>query len=376
MQDTRLRVWEATRPSTGSVGTDGSMLILTLYAVTVFFSATLLFAVQPMFARMALPLLGGSANVWNTALVFYQATLLAGYVYADVSTRLLGVRRQAIVHLGVLIAPLPYQAPDQLYRLYTQPSAVDGDDDMLSLVELDNISAHSQSVGAVIVSGLYRSTTYTDGRISEPWRNALVSVDFLNVLGVRPILGRNFVGNAVMNLMQQGPFALMNVPRASFLSRELGYRNSNWIDHVMGSGFAHQADLRTPVKWALNPLNHAISKVVDLVPRRAAFLYEAQKLGYKSVETCEVSFEDAIAEFRAQGNPRGPGKAGGAASAASLNCQDVLCFRPSPAAPTTNGGYSASSPSASSSSAARTTASSHPTDLPESARPPVPASTR
>jgi hypothetical protein len=82
------------------------MPILILYAVTVFFSATLLFTVQPMFARMALPLLGGSANVWNTALVFYQATLLAGYVYADVSTRLLGVRRQAILHVVLLIAPL------------------------------------------------------------------------------------------------------------------------------------------------------------------------------------------------------------------------------------------------------------------------------
>jgi hypothetical protein len=82
------------------------MVLLVLYAVTVFFSAALLFAVQPMFARMALPLLGGSANVWNTALVFYQATLLAGYVYADLSTRLLGVRRQALVHIAVLLAPL------------------------------------------------------------------------------------------------------------------------------------------------------------------------------------------------------------------------------------------------------------------------------
>jgi hypothetical protein len=80
--------------------------MLILYAATMFFSAALLFGLQPLFARMALPLLGGSPSVWNTALLFYQATLLAGYVYADVSTRVLGVRRQAILHVLLLFAPL------------------------------------------------------------------------------------------------------------------------------------------------------------------------------------------------------------------------------------------------------------------------------
>jgi hypothetical protein len=50
--------------------------LLALYTATIFVSAVLLFLVQPMFARMVLPLLGGSPAVWNTALVFYQATLL------------------------------------------------------------------------------------------------------------------------------------------------------------------------------------------------------------------------------------------------------------------------------------------------------------
>ena len=35
------------------------------FALTLFVSATLLFVVQPMFAKMALPLLGGTPNVWN-----------------------------------------------------------------------------------------------------------------------------------------------------------------------------------------------------------------------------------------------------------------------------------------------------------------------
>ncbi len=58
-----------------------------------------------MFARMALPMLGGSPAVWNTAMVFYQAALLAGYAYAHGTLRRLGVRRQAWLHLGVLATP-------------------------------------------------------------------------------------------------------------------------------------------------------------------------------------------------------------------------------------------------------------------------------
>ena len=61
-----------------------------VFAATLLVSATLLFVVEPMFAKMVLPLLGGSPSVWNTCLVFYQAALLAGYVYAHVSLQWLG----------------------------------------------------------------------------------------------------------------------------------------------------------------------------------------------------------------------------------------------------------------------------------------------
>jgi SAM-dependent methyltransferase len=56
--------------------------MLWLYATTIFLGAFLLFLVQPLFARMALPLLGGAPAVWNVAMVFYQSVLLAGYAYA------------------------------------------------------------------------------------------------------------------------------------------------------------------------------------------------------------------------------------------------------------------------------------------------------
>ena len=69
--------------------------VLALFTITVFVSAVLLFAVQPMFAKMVLPLLGGTPAVWNTCMVFFQATLLARYAYAHVTARAFGVRHQA-----------------------------------------------------------------------------------------------------------------------------------------------------------------------------------------------------------------------------------------------------------------------------------------
>jgi hypothetical protein len=80
--------------------------VLILFGLAIFVGASLLFLVQPMFARMALPLLGGAPAVWNTAMVFYQATLLVGYAYAHASMRWLGPRRQAGLHLLVLLVPL------------------------------------------------------------------------------------------------------------------------------------------------------------------------------------------------------------------------------------------------------------------------------
>ena len=46
-----------------------------LYSLTLLLSASLLFSVQPMFSKMALPLLGGAPNVWTTAMLFFQTVL-------------------------------------------------------------------------------------------------------------------------------------------------------------------------------------------------------------------------------------------------------------------------------------------------------------
>ncbi len=72
--------------------------MLPLYLLTTLLSAALLFTVEPMVAKMLLPLLGGSPAVWNTCMMFYQAVLLAGYAYAHLLTRRLAPRTQAVAH--------------------------------------------------------------------------------------------------------------------------------------------------------------------------------------------------------------------------------------------------------------------------------------
>lgn len=83
----------------GRVAGQGALIAFTL---AIFTSAFLLFAVQPMFTKMVLPQLGGSPAVWSVAMVFFQALLLAGYLYAHLSTRYLPTRAAMILHLALL----------------------------------------------------------------------------------------------------------------------------------------------------------------------------------------------------------------------------------------------------------------------------------
>jgi SAM-dependent methyltransferase len=76
------------------------------FALTLFLSAFLLFLVQPMIGKVILPKLGGTPAVWNTCMVFFQATLLAGYGYTHSLSTYLKTRTQLLVHTILLCLPL------------------------------------------------------------------------------------------------------------------------------------------------------------------------------------------------------------------------------------------------------------------------------
>lgn len=79
---------------------------LGIFAATLFASALLLFTVQPMFAKMALPKLGGSPSVWAVSMCFFQAALLGGYLYAHALNKYLTPRLAVFAHLSLLAVTL------------------------------------------------------------------------------------------------------------------------------------------------------------------------------------------------------------------------------------------------------------------------------
>jgi len=91
-----------------------ALVLVAVFSAAIFLNAALLFSVQPLFTKMVLPLLGGSPAVWNTCLLFFQTLLLAGYLYAHLTSRWLSARNQAILHLGLLgsaVLLLPISVP-------------------------------------------------------------------------------------------------------------------------------------------------------------------------------------------------------------------------------------------------------------------------
>jgi SAM-dependent methyltransferase len=98
-----------------------SSSVRTRFVATIFTSSFLLFLVQPMIARMALPRLGGAPSVWNSAMLVYQALLLAGYAYAHWLGRF-RPPRQAIIHF-ILLAAAGLTLPIGLMAAVPPPDA-------------------------------------------------------------------------------------------------------------------------------------------------------------------------------------------------------------------------------------------------------------
>jgi hypothetical protein len=87
-----------------------------LYGFAIFLSAFLLFLVEPMSAKQLLPVLGGSSAVWLTCLVFFQLTLLLGYLYAHWLTRHPFNRVQRLLYFALLVLAIALLAAQRFIR--------------------------------------------------------------------------------------------------------------------------------------------------------------------------------------------------------------------------------------------------------------------
>lgn len=98
-------------------------IVLGIFTLTLFVSASLLFWIQPLLAKMVLPYLGGSPSVWNTCMMFFQGTLLLGYIYAHLLS-FLPSRVQSVIHISFLIIGLlflPFVIHSEWFNSSTSP---------------------------------------------------------------------------------------------------------------------------------------------------------------------------------------------------------------------------------------------------------------
>ena len=114
MSENTVQSGEPAKPGARSGGTGGipqfmvdlarnAPAMMWVFTGTTFLSALLLFAIQPMFAKMVLPVLGGSPSVWSVSVFFFQAALLAGYIYAHFLIKKAPPHLTGIIHLGVCV---------------------------------------------------------------------------------------------------------------------------------------------------------------------------------------------------------------------------------------------------------------------------------
>ncbi|MEE4189649.1 MAG: fused MFS/spermidine synthase, partial [Roseobacter sp.] len=86
----------------------GPLVLPVMFTLTIFISASLLFFVQPLFAKLVLPQIGGAPAVWTTAMLFFQVLLLCGYVYAHLLSKHVPLRWQLPVHLAFWVLALTF----------------------------------------------------------------------------------------------------------------------------------------------------------------------------------------------------------------------------------------------------------------------------
>src|ERR1700690_700754 len=93
------------------------------FAATIFVSAFLLFQIQPLVSKYILPWFGGAPAVWTTCMLFFQAVLFCGYLYAHLSQRFLAPKWEGSLHLGLLAMALLFLPIEPSERWKPQDSS-------------------------------------------------------------------------------------------------------------------------------------------------------------------------------------------------------------------------------------------------------------
>jgi spermidine synthase len=209
-----------------------------LYPATTFISAALLFTLQPLFAKMLTPLMGGSPAVWNTALVFYQGALLAGYFYAHIIATRLKPRQQLYVHSAVLLIGLIF--------LPIKVSGLVGTPDVSNAVGW-TLAALALSLGGPIfaisaTAPLIQSWRARLGDAVDPYRlYAASNLGSFIALAAFPFVIEPFIGAKLQSVIWSVGYvilavalvtAIWAVPRDSQALTQTAAQKTTWADRA------------------------------------------------------------------------------------------------------------------------------------------------
>jgi hypothetical protein len=215
-----------------------------LYPATTFLSAALLFTLQPLFAKMLTPLMGGSPAVWNTALVFYQAALLAGYFYAHILATRFNPRTQLMIHAAVLVIGLIF-LPIKVSGLVGAPNV--GNPVGWTLAALA-LSLGGPIIAISATAPLIQSWRARLGDAVDPYRlYAASNLGSFIALAAFPFLIEPLIGAKVQSLVWTAGYVVLAialvmsiwaVPSNSQAPREIAQSQTTWMDRLKWVFFA------------------------------------------------------------------------------------------------------------------------------------------
>lgn len=177
-----------------------------IYAVTTFLSAFLLFQVQPLIGKAILPWFGGSSAVWTTTMLFFQVALLGGYAYAHFVSNRLSLRRQAYLHIALLLfaalgGPI---VPDAAWK----PEAGAGNPTIGVLLVLAATVGAPYTLLSATAPLVQRWFTHDHPGVSPYRLYSLSNIGSLLALLTYPILFERFLGLRAQAWLWSGSYVL------------------------------------------------------------------------------------------------------------------------------------------------------------------------
>ncbi|KAF0185341.1 MAG: spermine/spermidine synthase [Hyphomonadaceae bacterium] len=214
------------------------------YPAVTFLSACLMFTLQPMFAKMLTPLMGGTPAVWNTALVFYQGTLLIGYFYAHIIATKFDLKQQLLIHGGLLLIGALF-LPVRVTQLMGAPN--------VNIPVIWTFGALFLSIGAPIIAisataPLVQAWRARIGDKVDPYPlYAASNLGSFLALAAYPFLIEPLMGAKMQSFVWAGVFgvlalllfmAIRAVPLDSKPPVEVAEHKTNWQERLKWIGFA------------------------------------------------------------------------------------------------------------------------------------------